>query len=350
MKNKKKKQILVIVWKWAFLAQVNERFFSPERIGELVGNIHEGRANGKDKFYEIYPVESTKEHAAGEVVCINIHNDLIGGTTVSLLDAVLNIYAEEDSDLIVLLHQRHGYNENSISRILQFPQVIKCFLFTGERDYIYYSAQQGGLIDGEGNFFTGRDSNSGEKIKILIKNKVDDHGQISRKYYNRTWTHYNLESEMKVLKLKEEIMDALFPLYMSSEKGYLSSHDLAIAINSLQSRLLNIRIKSFIGYYQVVNKIDLEKNFDEYAELKTELEQLENLESTDKISYDFNDCIPYFDHVNQQFLIGPVYQNCKFILNNLFFQENDAMVDKTDIINLSDQLSQLVKVIPGEID
>jgi hypothetical protein len=342
----KKKQILFIVWKWNHLTPINEHSFKEVSASEFLQDIRKGEG----KFFQTYPVASESLGKSEDlVVAVNIYKDQHRNRTIPLLDAVIKQYKSENSEAIVLLHQAHRYQGADVEHCLKQQQVRNCFLFAGEHDYIYYNAQHGGLLDGEGKFFIGRNPYTKEPIKIPVKDESSGKELINRHYFNRTWSHYIQEQQHKVLQLKEDFFDAIFPLHQKTDGPVLTKKELLKALDLMSDRCLFLRIKSFIGGYKTLESMDIEKLFEEYDQLKAEKDQIKSLERVDRISYDFDDCIPYFEDAKQQ-LIKDSYLRCKRTFQNLLNTESGPEIDKYDLQELANELSFMVKIIPGEIN
>jgi hypothetical protein len=340
-----KKKILIIVWKWQMLKAVNENSYSIEELDAFVKDI----GKGEGTFYKTYAVDEAPKEPEGLVIAINIYKDRTKSQTKPLLESIITKYNSKDCEMILMLHQAHGYDANDVGYYKDIASIRNCFLFTGEHDYIYYNAQQEGLLDGEGNFYLGFHPDKKEKVKVLIKDEKSGAEFIHRKYFNRTWTHYTLEPEIKILHLKEEFFDAIFPLYQKTDGVVLIKKELLNALDFVTNRCLFPRIKSFIGGYKNLETMDTENYFEEYDKLKAEKDQIKSLERRDKISYDFDDCIPYFEDTKQQ-LINDSYQRCKRTFEDILNTESSTEIDKFDLQELANELSFMVKIVPGEIN
>lgn len=347
MENKKIKHIMIILWRWRQLEDhaINDAVIQEKYQGRLP-NLGEGRG----VFFTDYAVEYSRQCPNALVVAANIYQD--GELTQELLDILIEQYTQEEEgvqkEVMLLLHRGHNYKEGDVSRLLQKHKdrgVQKVFLFANGHDYIYHGTRGHGFLDDNGGFAL--------KIGSYETFKKD---HVAQPYFDRVWFYYSSEFESKVYALKEELMEALFPLLLTNDSMVLRTEVLArLKPESNPSRpdnLLWYRLKSFCGKYNHIT----EKNpdsFDAYNDERKEVDTILKKGLALKQSLLFDDCIANLEQEKREGkkFASETYEELLYDLDDLFFQgEADKPLNLNDLRQMGQKFNYLVKIIPGVMD
>ena len=345
------RKVLLVVWKWAItgskgqpLVQLDDRAWETENLNMYIDHTQEGEG----VFYDVFPAEPSLMSSGARVVAATIIN--VGERSRPLLDTLINEYATEENELIVMLHRGNFYTEEDVDHILtKFGErITSCFLFANGRDYIYYQTQQSGLLDDIGNFYSGWIPGTGNKVETF------DGQHVKQPYFDRVWDYYRSEFELKVFQLKEELMEAWLPFLLpgASEKTNTESLIEALSSSDYTSRVLYYRTKSFANQYAAIKTLDVEKDFERLHELTKERKSIEKFERASGESFLFDDCIQNLmrQRKTTKVYVNEAYQEVLVILHNMLFKDQKQQVTQADIRHLLDKFNYLVKIIPGELD
>ncbi|HMQ46723.1 MAG TPA: hypothetical protein PKA00_07910 [Saprospiraceae bacterium] len=343
------KKILIINWKWKLFENrhVNENVLKEAEFDYYTQHI----AEGKGKFYEEYQVEKSSLCPDALLVATSIYK--VNGQTERLLHALIQQYAKPENRVMLFLHRSNNYEDKDVQSILSHfkDRLAKCFLFAFGRDYIYYTTRRSGLLNDTGGFFMGRDPVTDEKVVIYDEeNKL-----VKQPYFDRVWQYYETEFETKILNLKEELMDCWLPFMLPGKPENIEAQALLGAIEKSDQedkRAMMYRLRSFLVYYNQLDYLDPEQDFDLKNELEKELETLKALEKKHQESFLFDDCIANLenDAQNGKALVKEIYDECKEKLNFIINGETSQTFSQEEVNAMANTLEELVKVVPGEVD
>lgn len=297
-------RIMIIVWKWNNML-LNER--KEESAWEI-----EGCPN--DKLYCI----SDKFNPA-----------FVYGRVRALVDQYIST-----SRLFIFLHRSGRFTQETVQDILDtikedheelFPN-CKCFLFGDNRDYIYLSTKESGLLGTDGHFHIYENQE-----KTDVRRFPDDPTKrvIKAHYYNQVWKYYEHEFKSKLFNLYEEFMIRMYRWYNETNEedsskmynqltktkfrniGYLSTEDDALVDEQLDPLfLLYLRIKSL---QNTITKADLqllilaEKQDAQSYVFDDVFENLRTIYDEEKVAKNYSELVQALDqHLmepNEQFLI-----------------------------------------------
>jgi len=262
-------RVMIIVWKWSVLA---------DKTGDKVFDFFETTGDCKDLIIRI-----------NEIKC---------PLALTRLYRIIGQYP--DAKKILLLHREHGYTDDDLRVIIEKTQRkktknwLKCFLFTGGTDAIYYTLLSEGLIDGDGDFMNGiyRESFRDENGKRKYKNKEisvlsEDERFVLEKYFKNVWIHYEFEFKKKIDKLKVDFLSYFVEIPSETNNEQLIySQDWIDRLQ--QNRKLYLRLRSFLGVY---NRETLDnQHLNIKAKNIIEIKELQKAEKEDKLSYHLDDC------------------------------------------------------------
>ena len=223
-----------------------------------------------------------------KIIRINKDNIEVG------ISLICELAKKEKGTLFIFLHRNHGLNEKHVEIILSRlekqglkGQIIKCFLFSDGRDYIYYKTQREGLLDGIGGFFEGfyRLDQDGKRKKEFISVLEDDKKHVKYAHFNRTWKYYSNEFFEKINTLFIDLMAefTFFQNGMDNDKTISSQSwkEELEQLDKVENKFLLYRLKSFLGLYDL--------NDDGKKDLEAELNALSTFEKKEEVSYVFDD-------------------------------------------------------------
>lgn len=216
----------------------------------------------------------------------------------------------QDAELFIFLHRNKDHFDNKdVKKILAYikqsgwaKDKVKCFLFSGGRDYIYYGTQNEGLLDQHGNFMVDRDYRiieNGvtryEEVSVIEKNELLQEWEVLPKHFNKVWRYYQHEFKKKIFDLHIELQSFLTEISASNKN--LESLPGNYWLEKLKERkLLLYRLRSFLDAY---NKSELDRLEPGLKKRRTkELEKLKEQESVRGISYVFDDCTTNLEAVD----------------------------------------------------
>lgn len=346
MEKKSTKHIMIILWRWRQLDDhaINEAVIQEKYHGHLP-DLKQGR----EVFFMDYAVEYSENCPSGLVVAANIYQD--GILTQQLLDKLIERYAQEEEgvqkEVMLLLHRGHNYKEEDVSRLRQQHKgrVQKVFLFANGHDYIYHGTRGHGFLDDNGGF----------ALKIGSYETFKS-GKVAQPYFDRVWFYYTQEFENKVYALKEELMEALFPLLLKNDQTVLRTEVLALLKPEPNpghpDNPLWYRLKSFCGKYNHI----IEKNldyFETYNDERKEVDAILKAELALKQSLLFDDCIANLEQEKRedQKFVSEEYEELLTDLDGLFFEgEANKSLNLDDLRVMGQKFNYLVKIIPGVMD
>ena len=337
------RKIIIVNWKWKIFQDrhINADALSKEEFHEFSVDIDKG----KGIFFDEYAVEPSYLCPNALLVATSIYNE--GPQTKSLLYALIDKYAKDGNQVMIFLHRSNFFEDPDLQELMDRykNRIAKCFLFAFGRDYIYYSTQRSGFLNDTGGFFRGRDPIS--KEKVLTFDPIEQ--QVMQPFFDRVWQYYQTEFEIKILNLKESVFDCFLPLLLPDSPMQISRHQLFEALRDKESEGLLLRIKSFLGKYDLLDQI---KDFEKKYALEEELRVISKLEKEHRESYVFDDCILNLEHEEQngKHLVKEVYDQTKEQLDRLLFKTAKKNFKKQDLHQLSASMEELIKVVPGEID
>ncbi|MCC6460513.1 MAG: hypothetical protein IT260_08585 [Saprospiraceae bacterium] len=336
---------MIIVWKWRDLPHINEKLWKQEPFQSYIDNI----VDGKDHIYKEYPVQYSDLCPDAVVVATAIYKVEENEDIDRLLDSLIDGYAQGSNEVMLLLHRSNNYEAKDVDRLLdRFKgRLSKCFLFADGRDYIYYKTQKSGILDDIGSFQIQRDPKTEEKVSTFAD------GKVLQPYFDRVWQYYNNEFETKVFQFKEELFDQWLPFLLPGKPEHISRESLLNALREGNERVILSRIKSFLGRYETeLQGLDAALDFDQITAVKKEKDTLKDREKTDRISYDFDDCITnliFQKNLGNDF-VSDAYEDAKRSLEHALFAPGINMITQQDLREIADKLNYLVKIIPGELD
>lgn len=333
------RKVLFILWKWKLREEwvhINANTFLPKYLENLDA--------GKGIFYQEFKVKPSDYCPHAITVAASIYND--GDNTRQLLYKLLDQYAVNGNQLILLIHRADGYKEQDLQEILQTygVKIDKCILFEGGRDYIYHNTQKSGLLNDVGGFFRGR-NRDGKPVEVINKQQ-----EIQQPYFDRVWRYYEGEFEHKVFALKEDLFDELFSFLLPQKPENIDYPQLKKALQSDKNKLLWLRLLSFMGEYTQISSKEL--SYEQERKLLKQQKELADLEKESYNSYVFDACIVNLESPNkkQNELEASAYREARDCCKNLLIYNDTGTVSKTDLRVLAERLDYLVKVIPGVID
>lgn len=201
-----KKKVLIIIWKWiAFRDNIvtNELLASPEyrdfesRIGDWKGTLYDE--------YRVWDGDSANVGNEGQpeeqglVVRAFIRT---GKLTTPFLNALIAHYSA-GAEVIVFLHRNEGYTPDFVTTILGATTAIKCFLFSGGYEGLYYDSEENlGLLGEHGDFFMRPPTKDSGMIKIADRKAqtIDPH------VFSKTWDYYKYDYHSSFFSLKEDFL------------------------------------------------------------------------------------------------------------------------------------------------
>lgn len=337
-------KVMIINWKWLQNKHINATLLQQEDIKPFTDPIKKGEGI----FYRKYKVEPSELCPDALVIAVSIYKD--NEETQHLLNNIIDRYAKPHAKVMVFLHRSNYYEDDDVEYLLNHfkGRISKCFLFGDGRDYIYFKTQRAGFLDDLGGFEKRRDKITGEKI-ITFDEETQ---QVKQPYFDRVWQYYESEFETKIVELKEELFDQWLPFLLPHQSYKINREQLLNAIHYAEDRCLFFRIKSFVGKYDEIKKLDAKDDFDKMNDLKKELDAIKKLEQKEKTSYIFDDCRVNleYEQKNGRELVATVYHEVVEKLDHLLFKNNGNVFSKDDVRALSQKMEILIKVIPGYID
>lgn len=339
----KKRQILIILWKWSNLGEgVNGPVFKKRKLETHFNNIQLGK-EGKHKYFNELAVEHSEQCPNAVLVQVNIYKD--NADTERLLHRILEEYVDPKNEILFLLHRAHQFNENGVQSIISSfgNNNIKCFLFADGRDFIYYNTQKSGLLNDVGGFFIQRDEWTGEYVETFNETTQ----KVNQPFFDRVWIHYHDEFQKKVFELKEELFSSWIELLLPGQPEVIDSEILLEKLQRWPERALKFRVKSFLGAYKVLNDKKTVTDPVKKGVLLEELKKVEKLEKFEGKSYLFDAALATID-AKQHAFIKEKYNNASSLLANLLFDGRKKPITKEDLKNLQEKFNELIQVIPGE--
>ncbi|AEE53074.1 hypothetical protein [Haliscomenobacter hydrossis] len=329
------KKILIINWKWELDKDwVHINANSLKKHPAFLEDLDLGRG----RFFAEFSVQPSDYCPNALVVATSIYND--GDATQQLLFKLLDQYVQPKQQVLLLMHRPNAYHEEDLRKILaQYSKNVslRCILFEGGRNYLYYPVQKSGLLDDAGNFYMEGD--------ISVFDEAQQ--RVLQPYFDRVWKYYEGEFESKVLMFKEDLLDCLFPLFLQDNQDIIRSRLIQV-LQADQEKLLWIRLKSFVGtYLDVSQSIDAE-DFDLENQLKKEQKTLAHFERHTLISYGFEECIVNLER-NPHALEAQFYHETRDFCQDLFFGPPEENIPKSRLRELAGKFDLLIKVIPGMI-
>lgn len=299
--KEKKGRILIIVWKW------QSQYLRKKGCWSVAGE-----ANRKDFVY-----------------CISDKLDLVTcKKKVKQLIKELGHY----NDFLIFLHRNQFFYSKTLKELLveikegigstainQKPK-IKAFLFGDDRDYIYISTQNEGLLGAGGHFGL---------IKELGINVIEE-GQLEKQalkstHFEKVWRYYTYEFKKKIFNLKEELLLHFIAYKDTNEK--IGANKLVEHLK--KTPLLHLRIKSFIG---------------------KEVQELIKYEKEDHQSYVFDDCTENLQALYDSCAIE-VYEKLVKKLKFLIYGGNKhQIVPKVYFEEIRDYFDELLDFMPESIN
>jgi len=199
---------------------------------------------------------------------------------------------EEDKEkrFFIFLHREAHFSNEDIHTFLNFSDKenilkgkVKCFLFSGGRDFIYYSVGNEGLLSQSGRFMFDPDyqDDFGDRKKVKVYEEINggEDKIILPKHFNIVWDYYHYEFYDKVNDLHVDIMSSFVNL--SDTSVNVEKRSLFFWKEHIRSKsFLWKRLGSFLGIYseEELNKIKLEHLENRRAVEKNELEAEEVME------------------------------------------------------------------------
>ena len=245
------KRLMIIVWSWRkgdshFTQEYDSWNVQTEDSQDKIFRID--RSNSKASKKLIYNLVAA--HLEGSYIYIFLHRS--------------HHYAQADvDDMLAHFQQQHQIEQ----------QAIKCFLFGEERDYIYISTQNEGLLGAKGTF-GGRIKKRGMKEEIEVKVVIDEEKKIiDKKHFDKVWEYYSYEFKQKIYELKEELWLAFPCLIRSSE--LLTAAGTYKRLKEKEKDSILLRLRSFTNRLRPDSKNE---------------EQLKWYEDKKQKSYFFDDC------------------------------------------------------------
>ena len=255
------KRIMIIVWKWSYLnGQLQDEFPIRKSPTDLIIRISDKDDSAKHRI-------------------------------IAAIEKYTN------ADIFIFLHrgEEHFFNQSDIEEILRESGnisncLIKCFLFGGGSDFIYYDFKKCGILNESGGFqdepeyaYIIEDERIAyREVSVLHKGK-----EVKKKFFDFVWKHYKHEFEKKIRALKIDLL-RYFVSLEHPDKNYTKQQDNFWAAKLQENDLLRLRLFSFLNYY---DRKELEKLEPlEQARRNEELDALLHYEDTYKRSYIFDDC------------------------------------------------------------
>ena len=349
-----RKKIIIINWKWTWFHEnrVTDSYLSKPENQYLLSDIKKG----KNKFFEVYPVENSNQTEDAIVVVTSIYQ---GKQTkeilYKLIEHICKKYKAEPDEIYLFLHRGNFYNGQDVLLILEeIDCITNCFLFAAGRDFIYFDLKKEGFLDQAGGFKRGRIGD--QKISVvkktteLFKNS-NTRWKIQQPYFDNVWNYYQFEFYTKISKLKRDFFAWLI-LYKIKEYP-LKQADFIEDLKKAE-KLLYIRLKSFLGEYDdLQNSIPLDEDeFEALYRLKDEREALEKFEKESNDSYILDDCNANLIHIHKNDELDKkahdYYIELKEKLNQVILTKNtETKITHTDIIKIRNCFKKLTKVLPG---
>ena len=274
MKIQEAKRVMIIVWSWQELTNRNPPV-------------------------DTYPVQETNED-----LIIRINQPNSEATLQLITDWIMKLAPE--AKIFVFLHRGHGFVDTSIRHLIRMAgrnsrseDLIKCFLFSGGRDFIYYDTYSIGLLDQFEDFMEDDDyeyfeeGQHGEycqksgRVCVFEYNKVLQRNEIIPHYFNVVWQHYEFEYTKKIKELRLDLLSYLTEIPANGQNtASLSAKNWFYKIRS--NELLSLRMNSFLGLYNASMMEPLDK--ENRKKREEELDALKEYEEDAQTSYVFDDC------------------------------------------------------------
>lgn len=330
------KKILIINWKWELGKDwVHINANSLKKHPAFLEDLNSGRG----RFFAEFSAQPSDYCPDALVVATSIYND--GDATQQLLFKLLDKYVEPTHQVLLLMHRPNAYHEEDLRKILAHytkNKSLRCILFEGGRNYLYYPVQKSGLLDDAGNFYMEGD------ISVF-----DEDGQrVLQPYFDRVWKYYEGEFESKVLMFKEDLLDCLFPLFLQ-ESPTISHAELIQVLQTDQEKFLWIRLKSFLGMYLDSIRSHDAEDFELLNQLQQEQKTLAHFERRTLVSYGFEESIVNLER-NPLGLEAQFYHETRDFCQALFFGYEEENILKSRLQELTQKFDLLIKVIPGVIN
>ena len=244
---------MIILWKWQELLDVSEG-------------------------YDMVKVAKSEDDKIIRVNKLDIE-------TIINLIVDLVITKVKTGDVFIFLHRNHGLNETHVQLILERLQafmntrIIKCFLFSNSRDFIYYNVKKEGLLDEIGFFaeyeFLSIDKNGNEyerDISVLEYNSKGKLLGVKYQHFHRTWKYYHNEFYDKIKSLGVDLMTTI-TLNVPKKQTANEWYNYLSTLNTVTDKFIWHRLKSLLGLTLT----------------ESELEKLSSYEETTEISFSFDD-------------------------------------------------------------
>ena len=354
-----RRRIMIINWRWNFIdTALNDKLLNKE-YPELKDDI----TSGKDTFSHEYKVIRTENDFDDEdfeatiessltgdlVVAIHIYK---GKATKDLLSQLVDLYDDGNTDIYLMLHRGEMYDHDDVKELLyDIEPITKCFLFAFGRDFIYQDTKHEGLIDDAGNFYSGWvEPEVGEIEYIQVAD--DNRKLVKAKHFDRVWKYYQHEFKRKVTKLETLLISECIKAFKSYGNDSITKTELITYLDNPReknSSFIYTRLKSFLGYYDKVNKSD----YDNASPLEEELEELAIYEKQKEESYLFDDTrvnLKHFENDNEE-TISKQYDKVVQTMSPIFINDpryKKETITRADIDKVSLVLEGLNNLIPGE--
>lgn len=263
------------------------------------------------------------------------------------------------AEIFIFLHRNHNYHYEDAKEIMHHvrvnqtnKQMVKVFLFSGGRDYLYYNIANEGLLNQIGNFmvdyeYTYWDINEkGKKIQKTEEVEVAKYDRKRKKWvvfprhFNRVWRYYQHEFKKKINSLHIELMN--FLVEIPSADGNQTAIPLKIWHDKIaEEPNLHWRVKNFLNLYEAASLSKLPSPKKE--EWKAEFRKLQSLERDKEISMVFDDCNANLSEMGNG--SGDYYQELREALLPIF-QENRDGYPCLSLIQIHQLFTNLLQSLP----
>ena len=317
-----KPRIMFIIWKWQDIPAVNEYFL--QKRPQLLEDI----STGHEVIFDHFEVEN---HAHDKVIRANIYN--YEGTK-PLVDEIINFYLKdiEGAQVYLFLHRGHAYGWKNVDDFLKTTPVNKCFLFSDQRDFIYFNTKDEGLLNDVGDF----------KISDTVKVADKSNKKVVKQHFDAVWQYYEEEFQQKLYQLHSDLSSYLFSS-LSNELSAGKPIPVQLILQKLKEdehTLLYQRLKSFLNLYPQrftygvkapKSKITIyqegklpELKLEEAQQLNEEMNALIRFEKKAQQSFTFDDCITNLMESNHARYddLREKYQQVKQYLAPIIGEEN----------------------------
>jgi hypothetical protein len=285
-------KIILINWKWESMQPINAEVYQKQTPKEWKERI----AQNDPTIFQTYEAESSYHKQAIVVAC-----SIFQPAETVLVETIQHLYnSHVQPEVYLFLHRGNHYAGEHLINIMNEvdKKVSKIFLFGYGSNYIYYNSQKKGFLDESGDFFSGRDKDTKQKIVTYDT----DTQKLKSPYFDDVWHHYEHEFDHKIQEFEQDLFDVLAHFAMpDGVEQYTKGEFLKLFKEycDQQGKEMCYRIKSFWGAYDELPEGTNSAAYDEYTQLKKEREAIIELEKKRFTAYLLDDFLASVKHIDE---------------------------------------------------